>query len=82
MPRTTREWALRKLESSYGCLQKSQEHLLELGQRYYVGGHPEYGEACAAITMLMDNLLYSMRPLWLELGAKPPSNVKDENGGE
>jgi len=40
MPRSTREWALRKLDSSYNNIKWCQQHLMEVCDRY-LDQHPE-----------------------------------------
>ena len=40
MPRSTREWALRKLKESEGNIEWAENHLAEVGQ-LYEKDHPE-----------------------------------------
>lgn len=53
MPKTTREWAIRKLSQAEGNLDWSQKHLVEIAETY-VEHHPEISKMLLDITNLQE----------------------------
>lgn len=63
MPRSTREWALRKLDSANNNIKWSQQHLREVCERY-LDQHPEISKdllLVIEISMQLQNAIRHVR---------------------
>jgi len=52
---TTRHWAIRKLGMSYGNLEVAQDHLIEIGVKYY-DDYPEVFDQISVITAAIESV--------------------------
>jgi hypothetical protein len=55
MPRSTREWALRKLDMSINNLEWCDKHLLEVVEKY-LDVHPEIAAPLSMITEITESV--------------------------